>query len=874
MRARTCRSLLLTLAGWMMLQAAGAAGSPSVPVADNTVLLYTFENLAPADEATRQLYGFDSRTAGILADGSGHGHTANAILMDTNSVVAGRFGRALRFNGEDQHLVAGSTTGLGFQQNDFTIEVWFRPAGDGTLCSMLSDTTSSFGRYQMLLDKQIPVLAYRFAGGPSYGRVSADEPLMSNRWHHVAGTFDHAAGQVTLYVDGRLAGRAPWNGLTWGSPGQAFYVGAHLAGKPTSFFKGEIDEIRISSGRLSPETILDRWLAPLQAAQAASAWAGTRLLGFAVPPVSATRWLPGVLPPEERITNILHVSGAKDTFEPASFILYPFAPVDKLKVTWTKLVGTAPGAEIPAESLNVRLVKRWYQSGNAWVGYPLQDTSRRVLVPELLVNDPELVRVDHEKRENYLRLDTPEGASYEWISYPEAGQVRKTFSVPHVGQMDFNHAVAPVNDAATLQPVSLAAGEARQFWVTVRLPGTAPAGTYTGTITLTADGNPAGAFILHAEVLPFNLPPPATYYDTGKPFHVIGTHHARMIVWRALFAQAGQTNVDARITQRLQREFENMRAHNLSHPSGPVYPQPDEETFLAELRMRKAAGLPLDPVFGGTHAVVDGWWNLLKDRTGYDEKFDSFKKRIDRVFAMVEEVAGHRNIIFDAIDEGQQEQLEIQSDAWRYIHEKGGRIGATGWDLNFRLAAHSQDYHCWSGKPTRERSALWHAVGAIVGSYAYPFSGPENPLLWRRNQGLVHYKANYDATLLYAYYEGAPNIWNDFIKSKSYRNFCMVYPTRDGVIDTIAWEGFREGIDDIRYATLLKQLAERAVRSATLDSGEAGKRALAWLELLDAERADLDDARREMVGWILKLRALPGMENDRPGKPTARPGLR
>ena len=70
------------------------------------------------------------------------------------------------------------------------------------------------------------------------------------------------------------------------------------------------------------------------------------------------------------------------------------------------------------------------------------------------------------------------------------------------------------------------------------------------------------------------------------------------------------------------------------------------------------------------------------------------------------------------------------------------------------------------------------------------------------------------------------------------------------------------------------RLAERAVRSATLDSGEAGKRALAWLELLDAERADLDDARREMVGWILKLRALPGMENDRPGKSTARPGLR
>ena len=69
-------------------------------------------------------------------------------------------------------------------------------------------------------------------------------------------------------------------------------------------------------------------------------------------------------------------------------------------------------------------------------------------------------------------------------------------------------------------------------------------------------------------------------------------------------------------------------------------------------------------------------------------------------------------------------------------------------------------------------------------------------------------------------------------------------------------------IDDIRYATLLKQLAERALRSGALDSTEVAKRALAWLELLDAEQTDLDNARRMMVDRILKLRALPEMKAD------------
>ncbi len=856
MQIKNRRLPSLQLFSLLLLLAVVAGGTPSRPADTATRLLYTFDELLPVDEATRQLYGFDSRAAGLVRDASGREQSAAAIMLTHSNVVTGRFGRAVDFNGKDQYLVVDTTTGLEFTQENFTLEVWFKPAGDGTLCSLLSDATSTHGRYQLLLENGVPSLCYRAtSGAPHYRRLGAVEPLLSNRWHYVAAVFDRTAGQVALHVDGQLVKSQPWNGQTWGTGGQAFYVGAHLAGKPTSFFAGEIDELRITATALTSEAIREAWLAPLRASQAASAWAAGDLLGFVVPPITATRWLPNVLPPEGQITNVLHVTGARGSYEPASFILYPFATVDKLHLGWTELTSDSGKHKIPAESLTIRLVKRWYQSGNAWDHYPLQDGTRRRLIPELLLNDQELIRVDHEKQENYLRLDTPQGSSYDWISYPEADKERKLFFVPHIGRLEFNYAVEPVNDAARLQPVALTAGEAQQFWVTIELPESAAAGRYRGSINLTANGRPLGAFQLEVEVLPFTLPPPATYYDTEKPYHTIASHHARLIVWRALLAQAGITgNVDERITQRLQAEFENMRRHNISHPNGPIFPQPDAETFLAELRMRQVAGFTLDPLFGGTPAAIDGWWQVKNNPDSYPDKLEAFKERIKLTFKLVESVMGHRNIIFEAIDEGQKEQLEIQRDGWHYIHEQGGRVGATGWGLNIRLAGDSQDYHCWAGKPTRERSALWHTAGGIVGSYAYPFSGPENPLLWRRNQGLVHYKANYDAALLYAYYEGTPNIWNDFIKSNRYRNFCIVYPTRDGVIDTLAWEAFREGIDDIRYATLLKRLAQEALRAETSDTVRLGKRALVWLELLDAETADLDAARRAMIDWILQLR--------------------
>jgi hypothetical protein len=99
----------------------------------------------------------------------------------------------------------------------------------------------------------------------------------------------------------------------------------------------------------------------------------------------------------------------------------------------------------------------------------------------------------------------------------------------------------------------------------------------------------------------------------------------------------------------------------------------------------------------------------------------------------------------------------------------------------------------------------------------------------------------------YAYQHSFGHVWNDF-DDNHYRDHVFTYPTDDGVVGTIQWEGFREGVDDVRYLSTLLKAIEKARRTYSPVAAEAER----WLEKLDPA-GDLDNIRREMVNWILKL---------------------
>ena len=81
--------------------------------------------------------------------------------------------------------------------------------------------------------------------------------------------------------------------------------------------------------------------------------------------------------------------------------------------------------------------------------------------------------------------------------------------------------------------------------------------------------------------------------------------------------------------------------------------------------------------------------------------------------------------------------------------------------------------------------------------------------------------------------------------------WAQVFRTTDGVLDTLHWEGFREGVDDVRYLTTLYA----ALRGA---AGRFPKEPLiaethTWLARMDVANGDLDAIRREMARRTVAL---------------------
>ena len=89
-----------------------------------------------------------------------------------------------------------------------------------------------------------------------------------------------------------------------------------------------------------------------------------------------------------------------------------------------------------------------------------------------------------------------------------------------------------------------------------------------------------------------------------------------------------------------------------------------------------------------------------------------------------------------------------------------------------------------------------------------------------------------------------------------YKPMVVAYRNYGGLVNTLQWEGFREGLDDIRYATLMKKLALEANKHKNIDIQYQGRIALQYLAELDATSYDLGAARLEMIRMILNLKKL------------------
>ncbi|MDD2708889.1 MAG: hypothetical protein PHV34_12965 [Verrucomicrobiae bacterium] len=554
----------------------------------------------------------------------------------------------------------------------------------------------------------------------------------------------------------------------------------------------------------------------------------TPFIPYSIPPITGLKILPSDALLPGALNGGLRVTACPDTREPASFALFALENLNDLQFQMTELK-SAQGNIIPASQVDIRVNKRWYQAGGAWQSVDNPKIAKRELVPELLLHDDALVQVDYREEKNYLNLSFPEGAKRRWISDPDEKWPANYYINPHSVLIPINE--FPVKDAPRLQPVNIPANTNKRFWVTVHTPADAKPGVYEAEIIPTLAGKKAGAIHLRLEVLPFNLPNP---YYTSSIYYSSTLHEKH---------PHGSISSTYRSEEQIRAEMRNMVEHGVTNPAC-YQPFSNKVLFERYLQLRKEAGIK-----GPLYTVSS------VDLTSYSKHPGETKARIQELISLARQY-DIPEVYFYGIDEATGEKLNAQREAWQAVHEAGGKIFVAGYrQINFEAVGDIQDVLVCCGPPNREEAAQWHGKKHKIWCYFNPQGGVENPLVYRKNYGLLLWQNDYDGACTWAYNWSMGNIWNDF-DNKACRDPNMAYPTVDGVIDTIAWEGYRAGIDDVRYVTALTAAIEAARTANNPKKAKqlaAAENFLKNLKQCDLDRENLDSLRRQIADHIMQL---------------------
>ena len=521
-------------------------------------------------------------------------------------------------------------------------------------------------------------------------------------------------------------------------------------------------------------------------------------------PISNYRVIPSTRMIDGVIDDSIDLFAAPGEYEPAAFVV---VPAEDTTVTFELDDLRGAGHVIPRSALNLRLVKVWYQAG-----ITVGETDKHILTPELLLKDDALVEVDYDKKANRVRdIDAP-------------------------------------RDARDLQPVFIPARSAQQFWLTVHVPGDAVPGAYTGAVTVRAEGLGDRRLELAVQVWPIDLVEPDLEY---------------CLYYRGFLGGAVPKIVSSeqKTPQQLEAEFRNMMAHGITNPNvyQRVNVKPDgtfdakygsrvDFTYLEQyLEIRDRVGLKSGPLY------------YLGVGTGSSTNEAEIADRIDLMGQILAWARGRgiEDVYFQGSDEARGEALKRQRRMWERVHEIGGRIFVATSTGFFDLVGDLLDLPVVARESPADVPRV-HALGHRIHYYSNPAGAIEQPYTFRYRFGHWLDLSGMDGVQTYAYQHGTGpgksmgRMWDDFDDPNVYRSIAFAYPTVDGVVDTLQWEGVREGVDDVRYLAALRKAIERAATHPDSAVAETGREIRTWLAGADRE-GDLQALRRQMAERTVRL---------------------
>ena len=566
---------------------------------------------------------------------------------------------------------------------------------------------------------------------------------------------------------------------------------------------------------------------------------------YIVPAISDAKILPSSPISSSYLGTNLSTQVCPGEITSLSFIIDSDRQIDNLTISSSDLSGSC--GTIPNCAIDIKTVKCLYK-GN-YVSTSGKSVGK-YLVNQMLLHDDSLINVtgDYWTKPS---VSNPDG--YNYLKLTNGTYINISSTEQHGGMYIIPISDRLIQDANTLQPLNLSANYNKQIWVTLYVPSNATAGTYSGTINLTKESSQDNLSKFSIECIDFHDRNPQSklqrminyigYFATGPndtqtlktlnisivvlPFSLAPAKIEGSVYYRGFIDDNGSISSENKTVAQYTAEHLDMMQHGITNPT--MYPWVNNTTFLQQLYIRQQVGMNNTNLY---HVVATGSTADSNWITAYQYLASSY---------------GVQKIFEYGPDERDLNQPSILAQIEDIHSVGGGFFDAQYNDYTASSVANVLDLVVFLYL-SPDIEDLYHSYNHRIFSYANPFTPADYPRLFRMNYGLKLWQNNYDGAMDYAYQASNYDIWNDFDQGD--RDHCLTYPTQNGVIDTLKWEGFREGTNDLRFLATLQDAIDQDPTNTT--SIEA-QNYLDTLKTEDLTYQDLDIIRTQMIDYIITI---------------------
>jgi concanavalin A-like lectin/glucanase superfamily protein/galactose oxidase-like protein/Big-like domain-containing protein/purple acid phosphatase-like protein len=198
-------------------------------------------------------YAFEEASGNSAVDTS---NGFNGTISGATRVTAGRFGKALSFDGTNDWVTVADRAELDLL-NGGTLEAWVRPSALASWRAVLVKEMTGGWPWALHASSDAGVPSAHLFSGASVDAFGP-APVGLSDWTHLAMTWDNAV--LRLYVDGAEVATQPATAALTASAGSVRIGGNSVS---SQFFSGLIDEVRIYNDARTPAEIAADMNAPI-----------------------------------------------------------------------------------------------------------------------------------------------------------------------------------------------------------------------------------------------------------------------------------------------------------------------------------------------------------------------------------------------------------------------------------------------------------------------------------------------------------------------------------------------------------------------------------------------------------------------------------